>query len=392
VNTLKTTLDEELHHGTFSNFTEVTSLDEIVHAAPDARVVYQDAHIPNLLAVATPDDPTTFQAYRNGGLILQEKASCFPAYLLNPESSPGDIVDACAAPGNKTTHLAALVGPENGRRVFACERNPERSQTLRKMVKMARAEKIVTIKEKQDFTRLDPNAREFANVTGLLLDPSCSGSGIFGRDEGSIAVHLPSSTANAEVKGKKRKRGGKVEVVEAEQAVETAIVEEIPEEGGNLATRLINLSTFQLRIVQHAMSFPAAERITYSTCSLHDQENEHVVVKALSSTIATQRGWRVLSREEQMDGLRKWQKRGNPEAVSNALTALDEDMRTQLSTQVDSIADSCIRCDKGGADGTMGFFVAAFVRDKQATAASQETPIPAPDDDDADEWSGFGDD
>lgn len=35
----------------------------------------------------------------------QSKASCMPAHALAPE--PGwDVLDACAAPGNKTTHLA----------------------------------------------------------------------------------------------------------------------------------------------------------------------------------------------------------------------------------------------------------------------------------------------
>ena len=37
--------------------------------------------------------------------IEQSKASCMPAHALAPESG-GVVLDACAAPGNKTTHLA----------------------------------------------------------------------------------------------------------------------------------------------------------------------------------------------------------------------------------------------------------------------------------------------
>jgi 16S rRNA C967 or C1407 C5-methylase (RsmB/RsmF family) len=40
--------------------------------------------------------------------VLQSRASCMPAHALAPQ--PGwAVVDACAAPGNKTTHLAALM-------------------------------------------------------------------------------------------------------------------------------------------------------------------------------------------------------------------------------------------------------------------------------------------
>ena len=72
----------------------------------------------------------------SGALLLQDKASCFPATALLPaaaaaaaattptavaaagaaaatasaEVKEGDWIDACAAPGNKTTQLAELVG------------------------------------------------------------------------------------------------------------------------------------------------------------------------------------------------------------------------------------------------------------------------------------------
>jgi hypothetical protein len=41
----------------------------------------------------------------SGGLVLQGKGSCMPAAALAPEPH-WEVIDACAAPGNKTTHLA----------------------------------------------------------------------------------------------------------------------------------------------------------------------------------------------------------------------------------------------------------------------------------------------
>jgi hypothetical protein len=52
------------------------------------------------------DDPS----YKSGKIILQDKASCFPAVVLAPPANDNAVViDATAAPGNKTSHLSALM-------------------------------------------------------------------------------------------------------------------------------------------------------------------------------------------------------------------------------------------------------------------------------------------
>ena len=45
--------------------------------------------------------------------------------------------------------------------------------------------------------------------------------------------------------------------------------------------RLASLASFQLRCLNHALRFPRLKRIVYSTCSIHSQENEEVVVACL---------------------------------------------------------------------------------------------------------------
>lgn len=45
--------------------------------------------------------------------------------------------------------------------------------------------------------------------------------------------------------------------------------------------RLASLSSFQQKCLNHGLRFPRLKRLVYSTCSVHSQENEEVVVACL---------------------------------------------------------------------------------------------------------------
>ncbi|PHH70984.1 hypothetical protein CDD80_5609 [Ophiocordyceps camponoti-rufipedis] len=352
INALKSSVQEQLET-TFAGYTRAMTVVDVM-SKTDGRHIFLDTHVPDLVAVTPGTDLTKTEAYASGKIVLQDKASCFPAYLLDPRSEDGDVVDACAAPGNKTSHLAAILdarrtsGPQT---VFAFEKDARRAQTLHERVRAAGCNKMTRIGFAQDFLLVDPHDDRYCNVGALLLDPSCSGSGIIGRDW-MPSLCLPD--ARQAVVGKKRKRktgdeeGKRVKVKQEEKESHEA----------DVAARLEALASFQLTLLLHAFRFPAAKKVTYSTCSIYAEENERVVMAALKSDVARRRRWRLLTRDEQVRGMREWPVRGLLEECEADST----------------IADGCIRCHKDDGRGTMGFFVAAFKRDDQGEAGDDEGP------------------
>jgi 16S rRNA (cytosine967-C5)-methyltransferase len=93
--------------------------------------------------------------------------------LLEPQ--PGEVViDACAAPGGKTTHIAELMG-DNGT-VWACDSTASR---LKKLQQNAQRLNLTSIKICTGDSR---NLPKFTNLADrVLLDAPCSGLGTLHR-------------------------------------------------------------------------------------------------------------------------------------------------------------------------------------------------------------------
>lgn len=403
VNNALSSLERELKD-TFASYEPVKSLDELA-GRPEGKVYCLDTHIPDLLALAPGAQITTSEAYKTGRIILQDKASCFPAYLLLGDiaSRPwnGDIIDGCAAPGNKTTHLASLLSAashsdkKNGGRknkILSFDSSPARSKTLQKMINVAGLGKKVTVFPGTDFLSMDPDDTRFKNVTALLLDPSCSGSGIRNREDVPrfalpVEKSTQSNTNNGKNKTNKKKRKFTNDSTPTPVPDPTEAEGEAEEETRDSNTdkdRLTKLSNIQTQIVLHAFKFPTAARVTYSTCSIHEEENENVVFRLLTSDVAKARGWRIMRRGEQAEGLRKWGHRGLKMSEKNGSSswALSEEE-----------SDACIRCAADDDEGTGGFFVAGFVRDDEIAAEvegndGEELEV----DEDEESWGGFSSD
>lgn len=111
--------------------------------------------------------------YREGWWTVQDRSAQLVTQLLDPQ--PGEtIVDACAAPGGKTTHIAELI--DDTGRIIAIDRTPSRLKKLQ-----------------QNRERLDLKSIEIvtgdscglSELTGtvdrVLLDAPCSGLGTLHR-------------------------------------------------------------------------------------------------------------------------------------------------------------------------------------------------------------------
>jgi 25S rRNA (cytosine2278-C5)-methyltransferase len=101
----------------------------------------------------------------------------------------------------------------------------------------------------------------------------------------------------------------------------------------------------------------------------------------LASPVANERGWRLLRRDEQVSGLRKWQHRG----VSR-LGLSESEPPGNCAPLSEEQLEACIRCHAGDAERTMGFFVCCFVR-----SPSQQNEVDDARSLDDDGWEGFSD-
>ena len=168
--------------------------------------------------------------YLNGEIYLQSLSSMLPPIILDPREGT-DILDMAAAPGGKTTQIAALTN--NNANITACEINKVRAERLKYNIEKQGATSTYVMNI--DSRQMD----SFFLFDKILLDAPCSGSGTLNEDD--------SKTNN------------------------------------NFTTKLIEKSVkTQKALLKKAISIlkPGREMI-YSTCSILDLENEEIVKSIL---------------------------------------------------------------------------------------------------------------
>lgn len=123
---------------------------------------------PEAVILLEPFDAHGSQLWREGRFTPQSRASMLPARALDPQ--PGErVLDMCAAPGAKTTQIAALMRNEGA--VLALERHKGRAQALERTIVRMHARNVTV--EVADAGV--PAARGLFDR--VLLDVPCSGLG-----------------------------------------------------------------------------------------------------------------------------------------------------------------------------------------------------------------------
>lgn len=195
----------------------------------------RSAYVPGAFVVESGSASEVQQAAARGLIYLQDEASQLVSELLDAKS--GDrVLDLCAAPGSKSSHLAALT--ENEALIVACDIHPHRLAQLSATCNRLGARSVSPIV--LDATGELPFLAEAQRFDRVLIDAPCSGTGTLSR--------------NPEIKWRLA-----------------------PEDPSRLAAVQLDLLNRATDVINNA------GRLVYSTCSIEVEENEGVITRFIAS-------------------------------------------------------------------------------------------------------------
>lgn len=214
-----------------------TSVNEALTDLNAEGVYVRESHVAHgAFVVESGRAPALIQAAQRGMIYFQDEASQLVSILLEPRSGQR-VLDLCAAPGSKTSHIAALT--DDGAWIVACDRHHHRLTTLRAMCERLGVQSIDALA--LDATSVLPFVAGRQEFDRVLVDAPCSGTGTL--------------SGNPEIKWRLT-----------------------PDD----MTRLAELQHSLLE--RGASAVASSGRLVYSTCSIEREENEEVVRDFLKGT------------------------------------------------------------------------------------------------------------
>lgn len=211
-----------------------TAKEKIKECLNQAKIEFQEVEWNRdalIIKSAREEEIRKLEIYANGEIYLQSLSSMLPPIILEPKEGE-NILDMAAAPGGKTTQIAAITN--NKAFITAVEKNKIRAERLKYNLQKQGVGCVNVMLE--DARKLS----EFFSFDKILLDAPCSGSG---------TMSIFDKNFNEEL----IKRSSKTQ----EELLKKA-----------------------LKILK-----PGGEMI-YSTCSILKQENEDVLAKVLTKANA----------------------------------------------------------------------------------------------------------
>jgi len=200
------------------------SKDEIENYFKDKKITFRPGNYCNdYYYLEGPVDLEELELLQAGKIYVQDESSLLAVRLLDPQ--PGEtVLDLCAAPGGKSTYMAAQM--TNKGNIIAVDRTAEKLKRL-----------------KENCLRLGVNIVAFIQADGLtfqtepvdriLVDAPCSGSGVLNR--------------NADARWQKKEED------------------------------LERLAELQLALLENAIKLLKPKGVlVYSTCSIMPEENQKV--------------------------------------------------------------------------------------------------------------------
>lgn len=213
-----------------------TSIQNIKSELEKSNIKYEDVSWSKDALILSNADESKIQnldIYKNGEIYLQSLSSMLPPIILEPKEGE-DILDMTAAPGGKTTQMAAI--SNNKAHITACEMNNIRIEKLKYNVKMQGASCVYIMQK--DARQID----DFFSFDKILLDAPCSGSGTLNFEDKNIEKYFTEKLIEKSVKAQKTLIKKAIKILKKESTM------------------------------------------VYSTCSILNTENEEIVKKILEET------------------------------------------------------------------------------------------------------------